>query len=947
MTFDALLARVQTLRGKRRCDYIRKHRGRFDHSAIRELTARLNDLLWKDASRALELADLWLEIGTVVRDAEIRLHGRWARAKARHAMGSYRQAAEDYREVARWFRRQGSDLEWAQVQMGHVDALMYLGRYNRALKLADRARAVFKQHRKASLVAKLDTNTGNIYHRLDRYREALRCYGRAKRTFGRLGKSYEQALVDFNRANVLTSLGEFDKALALYQSARGQFAERGQGPRVAQVDYNIAYLFFLTDRYHQAIQSYHDVRHIFEELGDVRHVSLTNLDEAEVYLRLNLHADVVHLCEAARLGFDELGMAYEAGRALSNQAIAEIHLGQYGQALEHLRAARRIFGREGNHVWTAMIDLYMATLLRREGKVREALRIARRAHDVFAGAGLVTKRRYARLEMARASFELGKHADALALCRRALRGAAADETPWLNYQCYHLLGKISEREGERGKASRYLRRAVESVEQMWSTIGADEYKANFLTDKFRVYEDIVLHYLRGGTQRSIHKALEYVERGKSKALVDLLTYRPHAEVKNGRRVPSRLVDELQEQRERLNLRYSQLNDLDTQGTRRSLSVISDLRQEITETERRIAYILRELRHKDFELASLHSASTIPIEKIRESLGADETLIEYYIARDRVMAFAMDHDSIDIYDHLADVAVVDRLMARLQFQLKKFQLGDEYVRRHNSHLYESVLCSLGRLNAELVEPMARRIDGRRLVIVPHGQLHYVPFHAVFDGEQFLIDRHEVRYSPSATVLRLCDGDGQEDEQRLLILGVDGNGAPHISTEVEQIARIYDDALLFVGNEAGVDKLRQHGRDGRMIHLACHGVFRGGNPMFSSLKLADGWLNIYDLYDLRLDASLVTLSGCQTGVGKVLRGDELVGLVRGFLHAGVRSLVVSLWQVHDESTAIIMGNFYRRLKAGHSKSGSLRGAMLETKREFAHPYYWAPFVLLGRG
>jgi CHAT domain-containing protein/tetratricopeptide (TPR) repeat protein len=951
MTFDELLAEIEAVRGRERGRRVRMHRDRFDRSAIQELTSRLNGLLWTDAPRAKQLADLWIEIGSVLRDAQFRTHGLWGRAKARHAMGLYREAAEDYRAVARWFRRAELDLEWAQVQMGHIDALMYLSRYTRALRLAREARKVFTRRREPGFVARLDSNTGNIYHRLDKYRDALRCYDRARRTFEKLGRPYEGALVDFNRANVLTSLGEFDRAMALYRSAREQFRERGQEPRVAQVDYNVAYLYYLTDRYDKATQSYHEVRRRFEQLGDLRHIALSNLDEAEVFLRLNLHSEVTHLCEIARQGFEQLDMRYEAARALANQAIAEIHLGRQEEAAEHLREARRIFTQERNDVWTGVIDLYMATLLRREGKLREALRAARRAYGVFSAAGLVTKKRYARLEMARISYEWGRFGDAAEYGRAALRGAASDETPWLNYQCYHLLGKLSEREGTRAKAGRYLRRAVESVEHMWGEIRADEYKTSFLRDKFRVYEDIVLHYLRNGSERNIRKAFEYVERGKSRALVDLLAHHTEAGARGEETRPSRLVDELHREREKLNLRYTQLNALDTKGERRSLPLVSELREEVALTERKIAGLLRELRQADSELASLHGPSAPPLEAIRDHLDSDEVLIEYYIAHDRVMAFVVDHDRIEVIDYLAEVPVIEDLLSRLQYQLAKFHLGEEYTGRHRSHLYESVLCVLGRLNAELLEPLATRIEGRRLVIVPHGLLHYIPFHAVFDGERFLIDRHELRYAPSANVLRLCGEEtvhGAGGEEGLLILGVDGSGAPHINTEVEEISRIFDDSLLFVGARASIDTLRRYGRQGRMIHLACHGIFRSDNPMFSSIKLADGWLNIYDLYDLRLDASLVTLSGCQTGVGKVQRGgDELVGLVRGFLHAGVRSLLVSLWNVHDESAALIMERFYRNLKAGHSRGGALQKAMLETKRERAHPYYWAPFVLVGNG
>ncbi len=132
------------------------------------------------------------------------------------------------------------------------------------------------------------------------------------------------------------------------------------------------------------------------------------------------------------------------------------------------------------------------------------------------------------------------------------------------------------------------------------------------------------------------------------------------------------------------------------------------------------------------------------------------------------------------------------------------------------------------------------------------------------------------------------------------------------------------------------------------LASHGVFREDNPLFSLLKLADGWLSVQDVMDWRFQPSLVTLSACQTGLSRPLYGDELLGLARGFLSAGAFSLVVSLWSVNDEVTTHLMQYFYEALLAWQGRSTALQTAMQKLRRDsrFAHPHYWAPFVLVGQ-
>jgi CHAT domain-containing protein len=133
---------------------------------------------------------------------------------------------------------------------------------------------------------------------------------------------------------------------------------------------------------------------------------------------------------------------------------------------------------------------------------------------------------------------------------------------------------------------------------------------------------------------------------------------------------------------------------------------------------------------------------------------------------------------------------------------------------------------------------------------------------------------------------------------------------------------------------------------ILHLACHGMFRGDNPMFSSLKLHDGWLTAAGVLGLDLGGALVTLSACESALNRVLAGDEIVGLTRGFLGAGAATLVASLWLVQDETTSWMMERWYARMRDGARWTTALHEAQLALKERRPHPYYWAPFVLIGQ-
>jgi CHAT domain-containing protein len=183
-------------------------------------------------------------------------------------------------------------------------------------------------------------------------------------------------------------------------------------------------------------------------------------------------------------------------------------------------------------------------------------------------------------------------------------------------------------------------------------------------------------------------------------------------------------------------------------------------------------------------------------------------------------------------------------------------------------------------------------------------------------------------------------------RSLILGVPDPNAPHILDEVRAVAPVLPNPEVLLGPEATSEALRRKGPGCRFVHIATHGLFRQDNPMFSSIRLGDSQLNLFDLYQLDLPAELVTLSGCGTGLNVVVGGDELLGLKRGLLYAGAQGVLLTLWDVNDKSTAEFMRLFYERLIARPNKAKALQFAMGEIRKAYAHPFYWAPFVLVGK-
>jgi CHAT domain-containing protein len=261
---------------------------------------------------------------------------------------------------------------------------------------------------------------------------------------------------------------------------------------------------------------------------------------------------------------------------------------------------------------------------------------------------------------------------------------------------------------------------------------------------------------------------------------------------------------------------------------------------------------------------------------------------------------------------------------------------ETAKRHLQELYRI-----------LVAPFVEHIRTPHVTIIPHGALHFLPFQAFHDGSAYLIDQFEISYAPSASVLKYCLHKAEIREAPPMLVGVKDDNTPFVENEISALAELFPNARILQDQLATRAAFTQNAARSSFLHIATHAIFRRDNPMFSSFKLADGWLTALDLFSMKCECELVTLSGCKSGVSHVTRSDDLMGLMRGFLYAGARSLLVSLWNVNDEATAALMTRFYKAWYQGSTKSNAMRSAMRAVRDERPNPFYWAPFLLIGKG
>ena len=894
---------------------------------------------------AVHLAEAAVLIGRRLRRKEGLAVGLRAKANALYACGDNAAAVEHHEKAIELYASLKIEKEVARTLSSSMQPLILLGEYDKALKAADRATEIFTRLNEPWRLARLEINLGNVFHRQDRFDEAIAHYERAYGNLLPYKDAEGIAVVLSNMAMCLISLNDFPRALECYQKAREACERYGMPLLRDQADYNIAYLYYFRGEYSRAIEMLLATRRACEKSGDLYRFALCQLDLSEIYLELNLSEEAREMAHQGFLHFEKLGMGYEAAKTLANEAMAYGQEGKTVQALERFAKAREMFAREKNLVWPWLLDLYQGLLLFHEGRYFEARRLCAGAAEFFDGTPLTGKALLARLLLARIALQVGDLAAAEAETKAAVAKLSNVQSPVLIYQTRLLLGQIAANRGDRGAACAAYREARKALEALRTRLQSEELKIAFVKNRMQVYEAMVELYLDPANQEvSVDEAFSCIEAAKSRSMIEMI-FQSGQSLPMGEAGQSEFVRKIRDLREELNWYYHRIELEQLRPEERSQERIALLRQAAQLQESELLRALRELPAHERENATLEAPVDFSIANLQASLTNDTVLVEYYSAGDRLLAVVVSSKGMEIVP-VSVVSRVTNMLHLLRFQFSKFRMGAVYMGRFAQPLLRATLGHLGGLYRELIEPIRTRLAGKHIVFVPHGPLHFLPFHALRNGEEYLCDTHTISYAPSATVFGLCQQKQPSDGRSSLVLGIPDERAPLILSEVQSVAALLPQTELFVGAAATAKVLRERGPETGVVHVATHGVYRQDNPMFSGIKMGDGYLNLYDLYQMRLGAKLVTLSGCATGMNFVADGDELLGLQRGLFCAGASSLLLSLWDVHDRSTADLMQEFYRGYIESGDMAGSLQKAMRNLREQSPHPYFWAPFVMVGK-
>jgi CHAT domain-containing protein len=829
----------------------------------------------------------------------------------------------------------------AATQVSKVIALSILGRYEEAIECGLQAREVFLAHGDLAAAGKIEHNIGNLYFRRDNYHKAEVFQTAARERFVSLDDKRQLATVNNCLANTHALLHKFESAEQLYKEAVKQADESGQPVTLAGIEGNIGNFALLQGRYDQALDYLERSRRDYASLGMPTQSLLAEHEIADAYLELNLAPESLAIYDRVIPEFVALGMRAEEARAKAYRGRALVLLNRFSEAQEALEDARKVYLAEGNEVGAAIVELTQAQLHYKTGKYSAASTLATQAAETLAASGgwqRILLARWLRGEAERAE---GNTEAAEPILLKSLEESSQQAQPQIAERCYTSLGLLTASREEMRTAEKYFRKAIALTEELRAPLPSEEFRTSFFSDRLVPYEQMVKLCLSDGTDR-VAEALAFVESGRSRALADALSGTVRITTEARDEFEADLMRQMEALLDELNYLYNRLNS-PVRGESPHHSESQELQQEVAKREGKLQEITRQLQHRNEKVTG--QSSSLSVAHLQSQLGTETALVEYSTLDGELMAFVVTNETVKVFRELAYESDVRTEVEKFRFQIDTLRFGSAQVRQHLPVLTKRVRKHLNSLYDQLLRPIESMIGNRRLVIVPDRVLHYLPFQALHDGQTYLIERREVSYAPSAIVLQQCLNRPSVKFETALLMGVADELIPRVRHEIEAIGKKFPSAVSFFDSNARIDAMREHASVD-VLHLACHAHFRPDNPLFSSLRLGDGWLTVRDAYGLRLNSGLVTLSACETGMNAVAPGNELIGLARGFFAAGSASVVLSLWTIDDEATSDLMVEFYTQLRASGSPSAALRLAQVKALNANPHPFFWSPFVLAGR-
>ena len=825
---------------------------------------------------------------------------------------------------------------------------------------------------------------GSIYYGFFKdYPVALTYLDRAEKIRSEIGDSLNLGRTIHVKASVLENLGNLEQSLEYYQLSFELNQNSGDQVRMAESLLKSGTILRDLGKYPEAFISLEKSLEIYRSLDKSDGICDALNQTGFVYLILGEYSTAMEkFNEAIKIAHEQNDMWGLAG-TYNNLGIMFQDVGRIDKALGYYNNALSIYEEQGD-------QSSVLALLNNLGTLNFDMKDYARAEEYHTRGLQISQQIKARdqeanlfLNLANDESFLGKIDEAKLNYEKGLEIARSLNNPDLTWRLIAGLAENYETRGEYDKVVELNDSSLLIIEGLRSTLQSEEFKASYMAKERSAFEDIInmlgLLHDKDKTKGYDVLAFRYAERSKSRAFLDLLA-ESLARVNEGS--DKELLNKQDEiirdlTRERQLLEQESLKDQPDQ------QAILIMKNKIRESEEEFSKLKIEIRNTNPKYTDLQYPEPVSLEEVQSLCPDKNTIVfEYSVGDSSSSLWVITRTDHELFRLPGRKTLQDQIEPLRFALLNPDQTNNEFFTRGGHSLYR-----------QLLQPAESYLTKKsKLVIIPDGILNYLPFEVLlteskgigpgtsYAGLPFLVKKYPVSYGQSASVLKslLSEQKGiresSSDNKKLVAFGdpvyENANDTTCSSAmnykrlefsgkEIENIASFFKkgNAEVYLRDDAKEENVKREGelKKFNYVHFATHGFIDETKPDFSSIVLTqdnnskeDGFLQATEIFNLNLNADLVVLSACQTGLGKLIRGEGMVGLTRAFMYAGTSSVLVSLWSVSDVSTATLMGEFYRNLiKEKLSKTDALRKAQLSIMRDekFAHPFYWAPFVLFG--
>ena len=444
------------------------------------------------------------------------------------------------------------------------------------------------------------------------------------------------------------------------------------------------------------------------------------------------------------------------------------------------------------------------------------------------------------------------------------------------------------------------------------------------------------------------KAFHYLEKSKSVLLLESLLTTKATKFAN---IPNEMVEQESQLKSEITIIEKQINNSQTESPE-----LEDQLFELKNDHRNLIQKIETSYPSYYNLK--YNTEVMSVSKTQHLLGTDEMMISYFYGNAAIYAISVSNKTKSLIKIPLNPTLEEQIRS-VHNMLKNPKSDISTLSEKSFSLYQL-----------LMQPLLKKSDKTKLIIIPDGPLNYLPFGSLNtkkDGIHYLIEDKTIGYANSATLWAQLK-ERKNENTELLAFAPSFSGEqiepdpsrdkllplPHNRNEVEQILSSFE-GDSFLNSDASLSNFNSNLADHGILHLATHAIFNDDSPEYSYLaftpkKNEESLLYVRDLYNLNLNMGMVTLSACESGIGELRRGEGFLSLARGFFFSGASSITSTLWKINDASSTQLMDSFYSNLSKGESKDKALQTAQksfLNTHRDNAlsHPYYWSGFIISG--